>query len=108
MIFQSALHFKKDTIDPYTFLQNGMKAYSCHSFMYCNCSPVSPQLHVSTTTDVFGQILCSISTCDAGHFVGEVALLQILKMSHQPLSSRRQGAVVPRLSFSLEDAYAGV
>lgn len=26
-----------------------------------------------------------ISTCDAGHFVGEVALLQILKMSRQPL-----------------------
>lgn len=43
-----------------------------------------------------------ISTCDAGHFVGEVALLQIFKMSRQPLPPWRQGAVVPGLSFALE------
>lgn len=46
-------------------------------------------------------ILCKINTCDARHFVGEVALLQILKVSRQPLPPRRQCAVVPRLSFAL-------
>lgn len=53
----------------------------------------------------FSLFLCRVSTCDTGHFVGEVALLQILKMSHQPLSSRRQRAVVPGLSFSLEHTH---
>lgn len=49
-----------------------------------------------------GPIPCGISTCDSGHFVGEVALLQILKMSSEPLPPRRQRAVVPGLSFELE------
>lgn len=51
-------------------------------------------------------ILCRISTCDAWHFVGEVALFQVLKMCRQSLSSWCQGTVVPGLSFSLEKTCA--
>lgn len=41
------------------------------------------------------------ATCDVGHLVGEVALLQVLKMSRQPFPSGRQCAVVPRLPLTL-------
>lgn len=47
-------------------------------------------------------VLCKISTCDTRHLVGEVALLQILKMSRQPLPPRCQRAVVPCLPFALQ------
>lgn len=58
----------------------------------CNCGLVSPMAYRIRGADTHQikdspdkLLFLRISTCDAGHFVGEVALLQILKMSRQPL-----------------------